>query len=318
MVCTAASSRLRSSLPATVRYRARIRSLRIIRVGRTTRVVPTSAQGEPLSVGPLIWFTPVLTRAMIVRGLIGPAPAQGKGSRCASSTGRLTWPLTRGRTTMGVVLPPRGRALRAMVPAHGRGPDVVGFCPCADQEGAGRLGPSPSLPERHRRPPPGSPMGPRETARYGFRALRIGEASHPGPLDTDVGDRDRVRHAAVVAERVARIDELVAAMRAEYQTLQAERFGLVGAHTPGDPARVPPPDPPQSVRRSRTPSSAFSSPAQIVLPPPPMEAGRAIGPVRRPPPASLLGFVVTPGLVLGKATIPRLRPLARATRGLGP
>ena len=102
-------------------------------------------------------------------------------------------------------------------------------------------------------------MGLRETASYGFRALRIGEASHPGPLGARDGDMDRVRHAAAVAARVARVDELVVGMRAEYQALQAERFGLVGAHTPGDPARAPPPGPPRSARRSGIPSSAFSS-----------------------------------------------------------
>ena len=60
------------------------------------------------------------------------------------------------------------------------------------------------------------------------------------------------------------------------------------------------------------------SPAGMVLPPLPMVEGRAIGPVRRPPPTSLLGFVATLGLVLGKATIPRLRPMALGMKDLGP
>ena len=71
-------------------------------------------------------------------------------------------------------------------------------------------------------------MGPRETARYGFR---IGEASHPGPPDDSGGDMSRLQDAAAVTERVARIDELVTGMRAEFQILQAERFTLVGAYT---------------------------------------------------------------------------------------
>ena len=152
VVCTAASWRLKSNLAATIRCRARIRSLRTTRVGRTTRVVPTSARGGPLSAGSLIWSTPVPTRATTVRDPTGPAPARGKGSRCASSTGRLTRPLTRGRTTMGGGTPPSGAGSVGDGAGPGRGPDVVGLRPRADQERAGRLGPSPSPPDRHKRP----------------------------------------------------------------------------------------------------------------------------------------------------------------------
>ena len=101
-------------------------------------------------------------------------------------------------------------------------------------------------------------MGLRETAKYGLRALRIGEASHPGPPDDSGRDMSRLRHAAAVAERVARIDELVTGMRAEYQILQAERFALVAAYTPGGPTGTAPPGPPRTARRSRTPSSSSS------------------------------------------------------------
>ena len=188
----------------------------------------------------------------------GPVPARGKESRCALSSGRLTRPLTLRRTTMGVVLPPRRRTLRALVPALGGEPTLSASVHVGTGRGRGASTPHPPS-ERRRRPPPGSPMGPRGTARYGLRALRIGEASHSGPPDTDFGDRGRVRHAATVAAKVARIDEVVAAMCTDYQTLQAEKYGLVGAHTPGDPTRVPPTDPPRSVRRSGTPSSAFSN-----------------------------------------------------------
>ena len=158
----------------------------------------------------------------------------------------------------GGTLPPGTNS--AGVSADGeRGTDGVGLCPHGVQGELRCLAVPPLPPERRRRLSPGSPMGPRETVKYGLRALSIGEASHPGPPDTDFGDRDRVQHAAVVAAKVARIDELVAAMRAEYQTLPAERYGLVGAHTPGDPARAPPRDLPRSARRSGTPSSARSS-----------------------------------------------------------
>ena len=141
----------------------------------------------------------------------------------------------------------------------GRGVDVVGFRPHGDREEAWRLAVPPSPSERRRRLPPGFPMGLRGTARYGFRALRIGEASHPGPPDTGFGYRDRVRCAAAVVARVAHIDDRVAAMRAEYRTFQAGRYGFVGAGTPGDPERAPTPDPPRLARRSRGPSLAGSS-----------------------------------------------------------
>ena len=60
------------------------------------------------------------------------------------------------------------------------------------------------------------------------------------------------------------------------------------------------------------------SPARVVLPPPPMVAGRAIGPIRRPPPASLLRSVAMSGLVLGKSTKPHLRPLTLMRKVRGP
>ena len=139
-----------------------------------------------------------------------------------------------------------------------RGLDAVGLCPRADPGDAEQTS-LPSAPlGRHPRRPPGTPTGPRETAKYGFCALRIGEAIHLGPTDARGGDLGRLRHAAAVAERVARIDELVAGVRAEYQALQAERFALVGAYTPGGPTGTPPPSPPRSARRSRTPSSPSS------------------------------------------------------------
>ena len=142
-----------------------------------------------------------------------------------------------------------------------QGTDDVGLCPHRLHEELGCPVVPPFPPDRLRRSPPGTPVGLRETAKYGFRVLRIGEASHPGPTDTSPGDRDYVLQAAVVAARVARIDGLVAAMRAEYQALQAERFGFVGVHTFGDPARIAPPDPPQPAPRSGAASPAHTSSA---------------------------------------------------------
>ena len=113
-----------------------------------------------------------------------------------------------------------------------QGTDDVGLCPHRFHEELGCSAVPTFLPDCRGRPPPRTPMEPRETARYGFWALRIGEASHAGPTDSGPGDRDRVLQAAVVAARVARIDNLVAAMRAEYQGFQAERFGFVWAHGP--------------------------------------------------------------------------------------
>ena len=123
-VCTTALEVKVESHPATIRCRARIQSLRTSRVGKTTTVVPTSVQGGPLSAAFLIWSTPAPTRAMTVREPIGPALAREKGLRCASSTSQLTWPLTRGRTTTGALLPPRGRALRGAVLALGGDPTL--------------------------------------------------------------------------------------------------------------------------------------------------------------------------------------------------
>ena len=68
-----------------------------------------------------------------------------------------------------------------------RGTDAVGprlRVGAGDAEGAS-LPPDPL--GGHLRPLPGTPMGLRETVRYGFRALRIGEASHPGPPTTVAG-----------------------------------------------------------------------------------------------------------------------------------
>ena len=85
----------RTSRLATVLSRARIRLLLVIRVRRTTMMVPTSARGDPLSTAPPTWSTPAPTGAMTAPGLFGQALVRGRGSRCASSSGLLTRPSTR-------------------------------------------------------------------------------------------------------------------------------------------------------------------------------------------------------------------------------
>ena len=149
---------------------------------------------------------------------------------------------------------PGAASSRCGAPAR-RGSDAVGLRLRVELGEADQTSLAPAPLDGHLRPLPGTPMGPRETARYGLRALRAGEASHPGPPDDGGGDMSRLRHAAAVAERVARIDELVTGMRAEYQILQAERFALVGAYTSGGPTGTAPPGSPRTARRSRTPSS---------------------------------------------------------------
>ena len=139
-----------------------------------------------------------------------------------------------------------------------RGTDAVGLRLWVESGEADQTSLMPGPLDGHLRPFPGTPMGPRETAKYGFRALRVGEASHPGFPDDGGGDMSRLRHAAAVAERVVRIDELVTSMRSEYQVLQAEGFALVGAYMPGGPTGTAPPGSPRAVRRSRTPSSSSS------------------------------------------------------------
>ena len=157
----------------------------------------------------------------------------------------------------GATPSPGAASSRCDAPAQ-RGSDSVGFRLRVEAGDAGPTSLAPASLGGRLRPLPGTPMGLRETARYGLRALRIGEASHPGPPEDSGGDLSRRRHAAAVAERATRIDELVAGMRAEYQTLQAERFALVGAYTSGGPTGTAPLGPPRTGRRSRTPSSSSS------------------------------------------------------------
>ena len=83
--------------------------------------------------------------------------------------------------------PTPGAASSTSGPPAQRGTDAVGprlWVGAGDVEGAS-LPPDPQ--GGHLWPLPGTPMGRRETARYGLRALRIGEASHPGPPTTMTG-----------------------------------------------------------------------------------------------------------------------------------
>ena len=61
-----------------------------------------------------------------------------------------------------------------------QGTDDVGPCPRRLREDPGDPAAPLFPPSRRRRSFPGTPMGLRETARYGLRAARLGKASHPG------------------------------------------------------------------------------------------------------------------------------------------
>ena len=126
----------------------------------------------------------------------------------------------------------------------------------------------------------------------------------------------RLRHAAVVAERVARIDELVAGVRAEYQALQTERFALVGAYTPAAPAGAEAPGPPQPARRSRTPSA--SSSGSSGAPPSPDRGGTSHGTSNTTTSSYFARIRGDPGAGTGGDTTPPLLPMARTMRVSGP
>ena len=120
-----------------------------------------------------------------------------------------------------------------------------------------------------RRPPHWADTGdPLRDPRWGF-VRRLGTAfglcasgrpRTPGPLTWPSGIWTASGMLLWLPQESPALTSLwLACVLSMYQILQAERFGLVGAHTPGDPARVPPPGPPRSARRSGTPSSALSS-----------------------------------------------------------
>ena len=98
-----------------------------------------------------------------------------------------------------------------------QGTDDVGLCPHRPREELGCPAVSPFPPDRRGWSLPGTPMGLRGTARYVWLSgSAYRGASHPGPTNVGPGDQGYVLQAVVVAARVARIDGLVAAMRAEY------------------------------------------------------------------------------------------------------
>ena len=81
---------------------------------------------------------------------------------------------------------PGAASSRSDAPAQ-RGTDAVGPRLRVGAGDAERASLPPDPQGGHLWPLPGTPMGRRETARYGLRALRIGEASHPGPPTTMTG-----------------------------------------------------------------------------------------------------------------------------------
>ena len=188
-----------------------------------------------------------------------------------------------------------------------RGADDVGLCPHRLHGDSGSPAVPPLPPDRRGRSPPGTPMGPRETARYGLRAVRLGEASHPGPTDSAPGDREYILPAAAVAARVARIDDMVAAMRA-----RPRGSAIVGAHTPGAPARGAPPGQLPAAPRSGAACPGYANSAGSF----PSSDGREriIGPITRLPPASTLGSGVKQELALVTGTRCLQRPTAPAEK----
>ena len=120
--------------------------------------------------------------------------ADTAGDSVADGDGDDSLPLTAGYGDVGTGSP--------------QGTDDVGLCPHWLHGESGSPAVPPFLPDRRRRSPLGTSMGLRETARYGLRVVRVGEASHPGPTDLDPGDRVCVLRAAAVAARVARVDML--------------------------------------------------------------------------------------------------------------
>ena len=154
-------------------------------------------------------------------------------------------------------------------------------------------------PSRQGRSFPGTPMGLRETARYGLRAVCLGEASHPGPYD--LGDREYYSRVAKVQRGWLTLTLLSSLCELNtYQILQAERFGFVGTHTPGVPARGAPPGPPPAAPRSWLGFAGYASPAHSVSSC--GGGGQAVGSATRLLPASSLGCGARRALTLATDT----------------
>ena len=202
-----------------------------------------------------------------------------------------------------------------------QGTDDVGLCPHRPREELGCLAVSPYPPDRWRRSLPGTPMGLRETARYGLRVLRIGEASHPGPGTPGpptpaLGIRTmscrlllspRGWPASMVlwplcvrSIRPSRLRGLASLG----PTPLATRRGLSRLTRHGRPLG------PGLLPRL--------SPARLRLPLPPMGAGQATGPITLPPPVFTLGSGARSGLELGTGMrhLPRLTAPVRKVGGL--
>ena len=145
-------------------------------------------------------------------------------------------------------------------------------------------------------------MGPRETARYGLRVLRIGEAFFSGPADTGLEDRDRVLMLLWSLRGWPASTNLWPLC-----VLSIRPFRLRGMAVSGPTRRVTRRGFLRRTHRGLPDAPGFPprlTPARLVPPPPPMVAGRAIGRVGRPLPASTLESVARSGLVPGMACDP--------------
>ena len=179
-----------------------------------------------------------------------------------------------------------------------QGTDDVGLCPHRFHEELGCPVVPPFPPDRQRRSPPRTPVGLRETAMYmAFGICVSGRLPTPGPLTRALG----------IGTTSCRVLWLLREWPAStvlwllcVQSIRVSRLrGLVSlGRTPLVTRRG-------LSRRTRCSRSLGPgllpqlTPARRTFPLLPMGAGRATGPVTRPPPASTLGSRVRWGLALG-------------------
>ena len=138
-------------------------------------VVPTSARDGPSSTALPIWSTPTPTyQGDDLTGAFWADASPGEGVAMRVVAGLADTAIdSLAEDDEGATPTPGAACSRCDAPAQ-RGTDAVGFRLRVEAGDAGQTSLPPDPPDGHLRPFPGTPMGPRETARYGLRALRIG------------------------------------------------------------------------------------------------------------------------------------------------
>ena len=151
-------------------------------------VVPTSARDGPSSTALPIWSTPTPTyQGDDLTGAFWADASPGEGVAMRVVAGLADTVVdSLAEDDEGATPAPGAASSGCDAPAR-RGTDAVGFRLRVESGEADQTSLTPAPLDGHLRPLPGTPMGLRETARYGLRALRIGEASHPGPPTTVAG-----------------------------------------------------------------------------------------------------------------------------------